>query len=90
MTQMKEQEKQLSDLEIRNLHEKYFRLMIVKMTQDPGNKLKIKIDKLQETLTKEIEDLKIRQEDMQNTINRNKKFAKRNQKKNTGSRRMNE
>ena len=54
MTQIREQEKtgrkQLSALEITNLHEKDFRLITVKMTQDLGNKLKAKIDKLQETL----------------------------------------
>ena len=51
MTQIREQEKspekkQLSDLEITGLHEKDFRLMIVKMIQDIGNKLEAKIDKL--------------------------------------------
>ena len=59
MTQIREQEKplekQLSDLEVISLHEKDFRLMIVKMIQDLGNKLEVKIDKLQETLTKEIQ-----------------------------------
>ena len=42
----KNPEKQLSDLEITNLHEKHFRLMIVKVIQDLGNKLEAKIDKL--------------------------------------------
>ena len=50
MTQIREQEKtpekQLRDLEIISLHEKDFRLIIVKMIQDFGNKLKAKIDKL--------------------------------------------
>ena len=72
MTQIREQEKppekQLSDLEITNLHEKELRLMIVKMIQDLGNKLEVKIDKLQETMSKEIEDLRIKQAEMQNTI----------------------
>ena len=74
MTQIKEQEKKnrkkkhLSDLEITNLHEKDFRLMIVKTIQDLGNKLEPKIDKLQETLRKEIKDLRIKQVVMQNTI----------------------
>ena len=51
MTQIREQEKkkktekQLSDLEITNLHEKDLRLMTVKMSQDLGNKLEAKIDK---------------------------------------------
>ena len=47
--------------------------MIVKMIQDLGNKLEAKIDKLQETLKKEIEDLKIKNTEMQNTITEVKK-----------------
>ena len=39
--------KLLSDLEIISLREKDFRLIIVKMIQDLGNKLEAKIDKLQ-------------------------------------------
>ena len=58
ITQMREQgktsEKQLSDLEIISLQEKDFRLMIVKMMQDIGNKLEAKSDNLQQTLSKEI------------------------------------
>ena len=42
--------------------------MIVKMIHDLGNKLEIKTDKLQETLSKEIEDLRIKQAEMQNTV----------------------
>ena len=38
------------------------------MIQDLGNKLEEKTDKLQETLSKEIEDIKIKQAEMQNTI----------------------
>ena len=53
MIQTREREKnpenQLSDLEITNLLEKDFRLMIVKMIQDVENKLEEKADKLQET-----------------------------------------
>ena len=64
----KKTEKQLSDLEINNLHENDFRLMIVKMIQDLGNKVEAKIDKLQEILSKEIEDLWIKLAEMQNTI----------------------
>ena len=57
-------EKPLSDLEIINLHERDFILMIVKMIQDLGNKLEVKIDKLQETLNREIKDVKIKQTEM--------------------------
>ena len=38
------------------------------MMQDIGNKLEAKMDNLQETLTKEIWDIKLKQEVMQNTI----------------------
>ena len=51
-------EKQLSDQETLNLQEKDFRLLMLKMMQDIGNKLEAKMDNLQETLTKEIQDLK--------------------------------
>ena len=67
MTQIREQgkkkqEKQLSDLEIANLCEKNFRLMIVKMICDLGNKLEAKIDKLPKTLSKEIGYLSLRKQ----------------------------
>ena len=42
--------------------------MIVKMIQDIGNKLEVNFDELQETLSKEIQDLKLKQAEMQNTI----------------------
>ena len=42
--------------------------MIVKMIQDIGNKLEAKIDKLQETLSKEIQDLRNKQSEKQNTV----------------------
>ena len=61
-------EKQLSDLEIIHLHEKDFRLMMLKKMQDTGNKLEANIDKLQETLSKEIQDLRVKQAEMQNKI----------------------
>ena len=35
---------------------------------DTGNKLEAKMDNLQETLSKEIQDIKLKQEEMQNTI----------------------
>ena len=41
---------------------------MLKMMQDIGNKLEAKMDNLQETLTKEIQDKKLKQEEMQNTI----------------------
>ena len=45
-----------------------FRLSILKLMQDFGNKLEAKMDNLQETLTKEIQDIKLKQEEMQNII----------------------
>ena len=60
-------EKQLSDKEILSLQEKDFRLLMLKMMQGIGNKLEAKMDNLQETLTKELQDIKLKQEEMQNT-----------------------
>ena len=69
VTQMREKEKtpenQLSD-EILSLQEKDFRLLMLKMVQNIGNKLEAKMDNLQETLSKEIQDIKLKQEEMQN------------------------
>ena len=61
-------ENQLSDQEILSLQERDFRLLMLKMMQDIGNKLEAKMDNLQETLTKEIQDIKLKQEEMQHTI----------------------
>uniref|UniRef100_A0A8D0SMJ0 L1 transposable element RRM domain-containing protein n=1 Tax=Sus scrofa TaxID=9823 RepID=A0A8D0SMJ0_PIG len=72
ITQMREKgktpEKQLSDQEILSLQEEDFRLLMLKMMQDIGNKLEAKMDNLQETLSKEIQDIKLKQEEMQNII----------------------
>ena len=75
ITQTMEQEKkkkktgkQLNDLEIIRLQEKDFRLMIEKMMQDIGKKLEAKTDTLQETVNKVIQDLKLKQAQMQNTV----------------------
>uniref|UniRef100_A0A8D1MX52 L1 transposable element RRM domain-containing protein n=1 Tax=Sus scrofa TaxID=9823 RepID=A0A8D1MX52_PIG len=72
ITQMREKgktpENQLSDEEILSLQEKDFTLLMLKMMQDIGNKLEVKMDNLQETLTKEIQDITLKQEEMQNTI----------------------
>ena len=48
--------------------------MMLKMMQDIGNKLEAKIDNLQQTLSKEIQDLKLKQAEMQNTITKIKKI----------------
>ena len=61
MSQMKEQEKNLQDQineeEIGNLLEKEFRVMIVKMIQNLGNRM----EKIQETFSKNLEELKNKQ-----------------------------
>ena len=46
---------------------------MLKMMQDIGNKLEAKMDNLQETPSKEIQDIKLKQEEMQNTITEIKK-----------------
>ena len=65
-------EKQLSDEEILSLQEKGFRLLMLKVMQDIGHKLEAKMDNLQETLSKETQDRKLKQEEMQNTITETK------------------
>ena len=61
ITQLREKgkapEKQLSHEEILSLQEKDFRLLMLKMMQDIGNKLKAKMDNLQQTLSKELQDV---------------------------------
>ena len=61
MSQMKEQdktqEKQLNEVEIGNLPEKEFRIMIVKMIQDLGKRM----EKMQEMFTRDLEELKNKQ-----------------------------
>ena len=42
--------------------------MIVKMIQDIGNKLEAQLDNSQQTSSREIQKLKIKQAEMQNTI----------------------
>ena len=66
---MKEQGKNPPDLtngeEIDSLPEKEFRIMRVKMIQNLGNR----IEKIQETFNKDLEELKSKQTVMNNTIN---------------------
>ena len=67
--QMKEQGKNPPDLineeEIGSLPEKEFRIMIVKMIQNLGNR----IEKIQETYNKDLEEVKRKQKMMNKTIN---------------------
>ena len=61
-------EKQLTEVELANLPEKEFRIMIVKMIQDLGERMEAKIEKMQEMFTKEVEELKKKQTEMNNTL----------------------
>ena len=54
-------EKQLNEVEIGNLPEKEFRIMIVKMIQDLGKRMEAKIEKTQEIFNKDREELKNKQ-----------------------------
>ena len=59
---MKEQEKtpekQVNEVEIGNLPEKVFRIMIVKMIQDLRKRMEAKIEKMQEMFNEDLEELK--------------------------------
>ena len=67
-TQMKEQtrniEVQINKEEIGKLPEKEFRIMIVKMTKNLENKM----EKMQESINKDLEDLKNKHTETKNTI----------------------
>ena len=69
MQQMKKQGKNPPDgpneEEIGSLPEKEFRVMIVKMIQNLGNRM----EKIQETFNQELEELKSKQKMMNNTTN---------------------
>ena len=79
---MKEQdktpEKQLNEVEIGNLPEKEFRIMMVKMIQDLGIRMEAKIEKMQEMINKDLEELKNKQTDDQYN-NWNENYTGRNQ-----------
>ena len=76
MYQMKEQdktpEKQLNEVEIGNIPEKEFRIMIVKMIQDLGKRVEAKIEKMQEMFNKDLEELKNTHTQRTNTISEKK------------------
>ena len=65
MLQMKEQGENLQDKineeEIGNLPEKEFRVMIVKVIQNLGNRMEARIEKIQEMFNKDLEELKNKQ-----------------------------
>ena len=62
---MKEQGKnpqdQINEEGIGNLHEKEFRVMIVNMTQDIGNRMEAWIKKIKEMFHNELEEIKNKQ-----------------------------
>ena len=60
--------KQLNEVEISNLPEKEFRIMIVKMVQNLGKRMEAKIGEMQEMFTKDLEELKNKQTEMNNTL----------------------
>ena len=76
MSQMKGQdktpEKQLNEVEISNLPEKEFRIMIVKKIEDFGKRMEAKIERIQEMFTKDLEEFKSKQ-------TRNEEYTRRNQ-----------
>ena len=57
-------------MEIGDLPEKEFRIMLVKMIQDLGKRMEAEIEKMQEMFNKDLEELqKKNQTEMNNTIN---------------------
>ena len=74
--QDKTPEKQLNEVDIGNLSEKEFRIMIVKMIQDLRKIMEANIEKMQEMFNKDpeelkkkhLEELKNKQTQMNNTI----------------------
>ena len=69
---MKEQGKNLKDQinkeEKGNLSEKEFRVMIVKMIQNLGNRMEEQIEKIQEVFNKDLGELMNKQTEINNTI----------------------
>ena len=61
-------EEQLNEVEIGNLPEKEFRIMIVKMSQDLGKRMEVKIEKMQKMFTKDLEEVKNKQTKKNNTL----------------------
>ena len=66
--QSKISEKQLNEVETGNLPEKEFRIMIVNMIQDLGKRMEAKIEKMQEMFTKDLQELKNKEKEMNNTL----------------------
>ena len=72
MSQMKEQgktpEKQLNEVEIGNLPEKEFRIMLVNMIQILRKGMEAKVEKTQKVFTEDLQELKKKQTEMNNAL----------------------
>ena len=55
-------------MEIGNLPEKEFRIMIVNMIHDLRKRMEAKTEKMQEMFTKDLEEIKNKQTEMNNTL----------------------
>ena len=72
--QGKTPEKQMNKVVMGNLPEKEFRIMIVEMIQDLGKRMEAKIEKMQEMFTKDLQELKNKQTEINNTTRRNQQL----------------
>ena len=59
--QDKTREKQLNEVEMDNLPEKEFRMIIVNMMQNLGKRMEAWVEKIQEMFTKDLQELKNKQ-----------------------------
>ena len=66
--QNKTPEKQQNEVETGNLPEKEFRIIIMKMIQDLEKMMEAKTQKIQEMFTKDLEELKNKQTEINNTL----------------------
>ena len=60
-------EKQLNDMDVGNIPQKVFRIMIMNMIQDLGKSMEAKIEKIQEMFTKDLQELN-KEAEMNNTL----------------------
>ena len=68
MEQGKNLKDQINEDEVGNIPEKEFRVMIVKMIQNLRNRTEARMEKIQETFNKDVEELESKQTVMNNTI----------------------
>ena len=64
-------------MEIGNLPEKEFRIMIVKMIQDLAKRMEARIKNMQEIFNKDLDELRTNRDEQYN--NCNEKYTRRNQ-----------